>query len=374
MGMRVTMIDQTCASIGVSVGRRAGRALAVVLACGLMAGGLAAPAAAQDQAAEGIAALAIDVQGWTGGAFGREDTREFSHCAVSREFDDDVTMIVSMNPEFSTNIAFGNPNWAMEAQSEGAARLSVDGVTVRQRGGIAPNANVFVVPLGPDDEMIEALRRGNTLSVDIPPASFQIPLTGTAASLRELRDCVETATQLIGEDPELVEPAQPREVPAMSMEALANILEAAGIPDLQFLAPERVPDNDMQLRFVWRSGPMIGGLHQSPRRSGVEVSAFARTYMDIMESFCPTRFEPDVGPVELVGDSYGFATATLVCGESEDEVNFLAFFIALDDFNYSVFFHQLPLPLADDAVAATDAVQQVVLSLARPASEEEGSN
>ena len=50
---------------------------------------------------------------------------------------------------------------------------------------------------------------------------------------------------------------------AQPTDRVARFLEAAGIPDLQFLAPERVPDNDMQLRFVWRSGPMIGGLHQS---------------------------------------------------------------------------------------------------------------
>ena len=41
MGMRVTMIDRTCASVGISLARRAGRAVAVLLASGLMAGGLA---------------------------------------------------------------------------------------------------------------------------------------------------------------------------------------------------------------------------------------------------------------------------------------------------------------------------------------------
>ena len=340
------------------------------LACGTLLGGLLAvaepsAALAQDAPAAETAALSIDEQGWTGGAFGDEQTQSFSHCAVNRPFDNGVTVIVSMNAEGSANIAFGNTDWDMDPQSEGVAGLSIDGTVARQLGGVSGNATVFVVPLGPDDEFIEALRRGLTLTVQIPPGQFEIPLTGTAASLRQLRDCVEVATALIAENPELVEPPEPREVPAMSLDALANILDAAGIAELQFLAPERVPLNDMQLRFVWRSGPMIGGLHQSPRRSAVEVGGFARTYMDIMEAFCPTRFEPQFGEVDVLGDTYGFASAELICGEDNGDENFLSFFFALDDFNYSVFFHQAPLPLADDAVEATDAVQTVVLSLAQ---------
>ena len=357
------------------VGLRSGRAgrLACAAVFGAVALGVAAPAAIRPAAAQDDAqaeALAIDVQGWTGGAFGREDTQAFSHCGISREFDNGVTVVVSMNAEFAVNIAFANADWALEPEVEGPAGLSVDGSVNRRLGGLAANPTVFLVPLGADDPFVEALRRGLNLRVDIPPGRFDIPLTGTAASLSQLRDCVEVAATLIAENPELVEPPEPREVPAMSLEALANILEAAGVAELQFLAPERVPQNDLQLRFVWRSGPMIGGLHQSPRRQAVEIEGFARTYMDIVEAFCPERFEPEIREAEVLGNAYGFASAAVVCGEADGEENYLAFFFALDDFNYSVFFHQAPLPLAEDAVAATEAVQEVVLSLARPAAEQ----
>ena len=331
----------------------------------------AATSASAQEAAQEPGPLSIDVQGWVGGAFGREDTQAFSHCGISRPFDNGVTVIISMNEEFATNIALNNPEWSLTPEEQSVIELRVDQTLGRQLGAIAAGPNILVIPTGPDEELIEALRRGLQLSIATPAGNYDFPLTGTSNSLRLLRECVETAADLIAADPEAVPEPEPRETPGMTLEALANILTAAGVSDLQFLATDRIPDNAMRLRFVWRSGQMLGGLHQSPRGQDVQIEAFARAYMDMFETFCPDRFEPEFRD-SLVSPPYGFTTASLICADGDEE-NYVAFFFALDDYNYSAFFHQVVLPLGDQAEEASQSVRAVVLELAQPRGTDEDS-
>ena len=199
-----------------------------------------------------------------------------------------------------------------------------------------------------------------------------MPLTGTADSLSALRNCVETAVELIAANPETVPTEAPREVPGITLEGLANILTAAGIQDLRFLASDRIPVNDMRLRFVWRTGAVLGGLHQSPRGQRVEIGSFARAYLDVFEAFCPNRFEPEFEDVEVIGETYGFMHASLICATADAE-NYVAFFFALDDNNYSAFFHQVQLPLGDEARDASEAVGRVIRELAASAAAASGT-
>lgn len=315
----------------------------------------------------------INVQGWTGGAFGREDTRQFSHCGVSREFDNGVTVAFQTNTEFQTVMALRNPDWALEEDDGSVVQLSVDGEVRRQYPVVAAAPQVAVVPLGTDTGMIDALRRGRELTVTFTGwQSFQagdtlrFPLTGTSASLRQLRTCVETANRLIAANPEAMAPSegQAPQDRMMTIEGLASLLNAAGFENVELLDPEAVPDNALELRFVWRMNDITGALHQEPRGPEVAIDDFAQRYLDVLEETCTEGFDPDVGESEVIRGMWALKRATAIC-EAEDGTSFMALFFALDDYNYSVFYHLGPEDRREDITAATDRIAALVGDLAR---------
>ena len=104
--------------------------------------------------------LTIDVRGWVGGPFASDESGAFSHCSIARDFDDGIRMVVSMNADFAANIALVNEEWSFEPRAEVPSQISVDGGTVRNLQATIPGESVIAIAVGPDVELIEALRRG----------------------------------------------------------------------------------------------------------------------------------------------------------------------------------------------------------------------
>jgi hypothetical protein len=210
------------------------------------------------------------------------------------------------------------------------------------------------------------------LTIETEFGAYRFPLDGTARSLNALRQCVEQVNELMASDPEALQ-GQPQGPPnAMPIEALASILNAAGLEDLAFMDPEAVPDNALDLRFVWRAGPedapVIGGLHQEPRGEEVQIDRFAESYINTLRDFCPEGFSSEIGETELIEDNYALKTAEAEC-VTEEGADFVSLFFALDDFNYSVFYHMTSADNRAAAAAATDGVIEVVRELAGEAAD-----
>ena len=170
---------------------------------------------------------------------------------------------------------------------------------------------------------------------------------------------------------------EPGELPnGMPIEALASILNAAGLEDLAFMAPEAVPDNALDLLFVWRTGPedapVIGGLHQRPRGEDGQMVRFANDYIAVLRDICPEGFSSELGDTEVISGSYALSTAAAECVTAEG-ADFVSLFFALDDFNYSVFYHMTASDNRSAAQQATDGVARVVRDLADQAAEAAGA-
>jgi len=339
------------------------------------------PASAQQRAPD---EFTISVQGWTGGPFGREDPRQFSHCGVSRGFPNGVTVAFQMNASFQTTLGLRSENWELEQDDGSVVRLSVDDDFQRQFPVVAAAPQVAVIPLGTEPEVIDALRLGRELTITFSDwQSFQagdtlnFPLTGTSASLRQLRQCVETANRLIAADPEAMGEGEGEAAPTpadrmMTIEGLASLLNAAGFENVELLDPEAVPQNALELRFVWRVDGITGALHQEPRGRDIAIDAFATRYLDLLAATCAGGFEPEVGETETIAGVWALKRATAEC-EAEDGTNFISLFFALDDFNYSVFYHLAPADRREDVIAATDRVADLVSGLARDAVAQAGA-
>lgn len=315
----------------------------------------------------------IQHRGWEGGAFANEEG-QFSHCAVERTFENGVRMIVRTDTALQTNLAFVNDDWTFEPDQRLVVQLSVDEDFRQQFPGVPVSEQVLVIPVGQNAELYRYLREGIELSVETPDETLTFPLTGTSVSLGTLRQCVQTATRLIESDPEL-SAAPPSSLTAdsgLSLRALAEILNRAGLEDLAFMRPEEVPENALNLRHVWRVGEdMVGGLHQQPRGEEIRIDAFAQNYAARFEDLCPAEAEMDMGETTVIREIYALKSATVRCGQGE-EADFVSLFFALDDLNYSVFFHQTRAANQQAALDATEGVRRVVRNLAESSADGSG--
>jgi hypothetical protein len=334
---------------------------AVVLLAFLLVAGPHPPALAQ-QPPE----FSIQHRGWEGGAFANEEG-QFSHCGVERTFDEEgVRFILSMDVAYQMNIALVNEGWTLEPDQRSVVQLSVDEEYRAQFPAVPVEQTVMVIPVGDNEELFRLLRQGRELTVQTRTDSFVFPLSGTSVAFGTVRQCIETANRLIEQNPDLTA-APPSAMPSdsrLSLRALAEILNRAGLEDLAFMRPEDVPDNELDLHHIWRIGEaMVGGLHQQPRGEEIRIDEFALDYVSRFEELCSADFEADLGGTTVLREIYALKSATVRCGDGED-ADFVSLLFALDDLNYSVFFHQTRAANQQQAIDATEGVRQVVRSLA----------
>lgn len=328
-----------------------GVALTALLAVGCL-GGLP-PASAQEMPA----AFTIDTAGWEGGAVGEPTTGQFSHCGISRDYDNGISLVFSMGLGYDTSMLLIQPDWQLEEGQEQEVRLRIDTVVDGTGPAIAVASNVLLIPLGTEAELLEVLKRGSTMTLTVSEGEFRFPLTGTMASLTAMRDCVDAARELIAEaqaqagGPMAMAPQPAPATLGMTLGGLRGLLDAAGL------------DAGDSVRFLWRVGPVVGGLHQQPRMSEeVEIDTFADSYIQLLRVRCPGDLTVEPQPAEIFFEIYALKTATARC-EAGAEPQVLSLLFTLDDTMYSVFFHQADAGDAARAAEATDSIYRVIRQL-----------
>lgn len=309
--------------------------------------------------------FSIGHRGWTGGAFANEEG-QFSHCGVERDFENGVRVILSLDNAQQTTIALVNAEWSLEPNQRWLTTLTIDEGFRQEFPALPVNETAFILPIGVHAELFELMRQGGEMTVQMPDETLVFPLAGTSVAFGAVRQCVETANRLVAENPELeAAPASPLPTSeGLSLQALAEILDRAGLEELAFMRPEEIPDNVLDLRHVWRVGEsLVGGFHQRPRGQEIAIDAFAEAYTDAFGALCTAEMSRDLGETSVIRDVYALKSATLQCGDGE-EADFVALFFALDDRSYTVFFHQTSAADRESALAATDGVRQVIRELA----------
>ena len=299
--------------------------------------------------------FSIDIRGWVGGAFAVEETGQFTHCGIFRDFDNGISMVLATNPDFQTNLGLRNPDWSLEPGEDVVVQITIDNDFQQQFAARYTGDVEMVVPTGRNEELIDRIRRGNVMTAITPIGEFQFPLTGTFDAVGALFGCVETANALLERAPTVEQ--------GMTPEVLASILEASGLEDFQIAPPDSVEPNAMRLSLLWTTGDIGGGLHQTRRGDEVEMEAFADAYVDIFREACLGDFSADEGETDVLADRYALKTVLLTC-TTEESNSQAGLFFALDDFYYSVFIHEGNVDNTDQIVAATDGIAEHIRSVA----------
>lgn len=334
----------------------------------------APPAAAEEpeEEAEIPPELTIDESGWEGGAFSRPDNPDLiGYCGIAHEYENGITVVFATNLQNQTNINLIDSDWTLSSEERHQITLDIDGQVGGEGPAFAASATVLVIPLGEVPEIIEALRQGNVLRLTTSLGDFSFPLSGTFAALAKLNECVAVAQQVMAEVPPAPPPAaepEPGEegspTEGITLEALNDILTAAGLEEVTYVPPEQVPHNEMDLRFIWQVGHLNGALHQEPRPSdAIEIDEFSERYVAILQARCPGEFTVTYADSEIFRERYALRTARAEC-VTEDAASVLALVFALDQYFYSVFYHEATMEHADDAVAESEKIANLIRELA----------
>lgn len=323
---------------------------------------LGTPAAAQQDAPQNVPPeFTINTSGWSGGA--QIQDGRFLSCSVQRPYDEGRALFLALNPRYDINLGILNPAWELKEGERATARVKVDGSYQKDFPAVPAGPKVMVIPVGADGQLFELLRRGAKLSVAVNDQNFEFALTGTAASLNAVRACVDKARELAGE------PVGPQAAQAgISREAMAALLERAGVKGVKFVRHEDLPDGVVQGWVVGED--VLGGVVQQQRPGReVQIDDFADEFISAVAENCPQPVERVEQPTEVIAEVYGVKTAKLRCAAGEHPT-FMAVLFALDDRYYSAFFHQSPFEQEEEATRATDALANVIRELARGAADQ----
>lgn len=348
----------------------------------LAASGVSGPASAQTaSSASAPPAFSIDTGGWTGGAQGDSESGQFSHCAISRQYGNGLTLALLMSPRYELNIGLLNPAWSLlpeepaepgsqteppaeeaeeEEESPPIAQVAVDGVYEKEFPAGPVSDSILMVTTGVDDQLTDLLMRGNNLDVATDHGNYRFALTGTFNSITALRGCVDTARSLAAQ----VRAAAPAGSTSMTGQALVSILRNAGLEGAA-VAPLDSASSPLALSFAWSLGPLSGGVHQSPRqhRQAVEIDKFTELYVDQFESTCTDVFQHSEDPSEVIRNVYALKSASMQCGDDASGI-YVSLFVALDDDYYTAFFHQGTVSDRVQVDDATGRIRQLILQQA----------
>ncbi|KGM30116.1 hypothetical protein, partial [Inquilinus limosus] len=320
--------------------------------------GQAAAPQPQGQQAPTPKEFTIDAGGWKGGAVPNPQNHQFSHCDISKPYDNGLTLAFTLNPNFLFNVAVVKQNWGLKEGEKGKGRIRVDSAYDKQIDIVPVSPVAYVLPVGQDGDLFQALAKGSKAIVTTPKGEFTFPLTGTGAALPALKNCIDTARGLIAKAQANNPPVDPRTLVGaqgfgMPVGALQDILNGAGIKDVGIADPRKLPRDPLQINQAWQvgtDGKVIGGLHQEPRGDAVEIDQFAKRYLEIMKSVCGTDWQSSDQPAAIEGP-YAVKRAELSCTMNQQKIAASLVF-TLDDNYYTAFFHQAlqtDKALADDA-------------------------
>lgn len=356
-----------------------------LLALALAAGVTAMPATAQvdDPPAE----WTINTSGWRGGAFQQPESDAFSHCGIGRQHQNGVTTIFSMNRRYETTLGLLSEDFAFTENTQPfEATFIVDDTFEQVYPAVPAGEQVLAIPLGEDEEVIQQLREGVQLTVRLPVSRFTFPLSGTFNAFAALRDCIDAANEILppleerpastdegaapdgdgtaeGTAPESDQPT------SMGEEALQSLLRAAGLDDVSLVPSEQIPQDELQLDHAWTVGPLVGGVHQTPRTSGdIQINAFMRGYLSVLGQRCGGELEAEVEDPMILLSRYALGAAEVRC-ITEETTSVMALAFVLDDNFYSAFLHEADLENADMARDATGRILNLVQELAASSGE-----
>jgi hypothetical protein len=307
------------------------------------------------------------VHGWEGGP-SKGKNGDFAYCVVEGQYDTGHALMLARNGKGELNIGIGIPGAELPKDQQWPVDISVDGKVTRKRNAVAPQRDMLVIANGKDEELYDALMAGDALSVTSATDRIGFALKGTKKALADLRTCVEKRGEVPPFTPTVVSEKAKTDGPAGLPRSLLNLLNAAGLEEVEPVGLGSMPPEKRPADFAWRYGPIFGGVKESTVKEGGRLTELSDAFTDSMKARCTGKSTVAVKePEDLPGVS--LRTGSVECVTDKGLLHVaLLFYLAgdrPDDRLFTVIFHEAAE--ADRALAdrATENLAKVIRSVAK---------
>src|SRR5215468_12384917 len=227
------------------------------------------------------------VGSWTAGAYTRQNTNQFNHCAAAATYNSGILMLFSVSRSYTWKMSFAHPAWRLTKGQSYDIAFTVDQTSPLRARAVAVGPNLVEVPLADSTELFQRFRQGYQLRVAAAGQVLAFNLTGTSQVLPALLRCVQanlqpSGTTTVAANPFAAPPPansagqqsngtgqeRPAAYRAEALTLAANILGSAGIVGFQIAEG----DNGF-VDAAWRANRLFGMVRIEPKDPPALISA-----------------------------------------------------------------------------------------------------
>jgi hypothetical protein len=258
---------------------------------------------------------------WSAGAYTKQNSRQFNHCAASASYNSGILMSFSVSRSFAWSMAFAHPSWRLTQGQAYDIAFTVDQMSPLRARAVAVGPNLVEVPLADSTELFQRFRQGYQLRVAAAGQVFAFNLTGTSQVLPALLRCVQANLQPAGTTTVATNPftapapanttatptsqGRPAAYRAEALSLAANILGSAGIVGFQ------IAEGDGFVDASWRANNLFGMVRIEPKDPPALISA---GMIAVDAAGCRSKFASGSIPASNTNDVPRMFTK---CGEGD---------------------------------------------------------
>ena len=263
------------------------------------------------------------VGSWTAGAYTKQNTKQFNHCAAVATYNSGILMLFSVSRSYAWAMSFAHPSWRLTQGQSYNIAFTVDQATPISARAIAISPNQVEVPLADSTELFQRFRQGYQLRVAAAGQVLAFNLTGTSEVLPALLRCVHANLQPSGTTTVATNPfaapapasqgqtnsagqGRPAAYRAEALALAANILGSAGIVGFQI-----AEGGDGFADAAWRTDRLFGMVRIEPKEPPALISA---TTIAVDAAGCKSKFASGSIPAASNNDLPRIFTK---CGDGE---------------------------------------------------------
>lgn len=300
----------------------------------------------------------------------KDDKGKFNYCLMRAPYDNGLSLALALSPKGELNIGVQVPKAAYGKEDKFPMVVAVDGKLQRQRVAVPVNEELLLTPMGPDKELIAAIRKGNVLSMKGPEDTAFFKLKGTSKAFSNLQQCVDVGTGKVKAPTQAAANAPKGGKKGGFPPGLLQLLKDSGLSDVE---PLDVPDpTKSPVDLAWRTNGVMGGLRERPVPKEETIEKMSDLIEGSFKKQCSGTYNVTNGEIEKLPGML-LRKADVSCQMDKHMVNVSLLLYRTDEGLFSMFMHEGPDEKKDAAMKARDAIAESIRKLAKEHGDKQGA-
>ena len=114
----------------------------------------------------------------------------FSDCTMTAQSEEGLLLAFVVSKEFAWGLALADERWQLDVGVTKDVTLAVDAIPPFQSVAKVVDPHGILIPLQNSDPVVDALRHGRVLTIDVLGTHISFKLTGTKTAIAALAACV----------------------------------------------------------------------------------------------------------------------------------------------------------------------------------------